>query len=297
MRAITAPFDALVSFHYFGLNQLEALIDEGAAAGIRFIGDSGAFSVMTGGQTIDLRQYADWIGRHQHSLVWAASLDVIGNSEASWANYRVLRREGLPVVPTVHFGCPPSELDRYADDGAALVGLGGMAHRRDRGAVLRWLVSMFLYARDHHPDMRFHGWGLTGRGYLDHLPFWSVDSSGFGSSYIYGRASFWDEGRARFVGVDLDGSTPGKHGRLLREQYGLTPTDIARSSSTNRTRLYFAGFRSQQMMADHYRARHQVEPPHGWEREGKGTHVHLAATAGGIFEALIEHLNAKGAVS
>lgn len=290
MNQLEAPFSALMSYHYFGSTAGRALVHRLAQAGGQVIGDSGAFSAMTKGASIDLGDYAGWVAELGPSLSWAASLDVIGDPEASWANWIALRELGATTVPTIHLGAPMEALDRYVGAGARLVGLGGMAHRKDTDVALRWLVKVFRHARDHHPDVRFHGWGLTRALYLDHLPFWSVDSSSFGSGYRYGRASVWDPETSKPRQVDLDGSTPGRWGRLLREQYGVTPRDIAKSHAANRSLVAGLASLSCQAMEAHYRARHQVTPPVGWEERGAGTFVHYADSSDATFKHLSDHL-------
>ena len=111
MRSLSKPFDTLVSFHYFGGNQ-EPWVRRLAAAGCRTIGDSGAYSAMSLGKPVDLDQFAEWAERNRPYLAWTASLDAIGDPDRTWKNYRYLTRNGLDVVPTVHFPAPPTALDR-----------------------------------------------------------------------------------------------------------------------------------------------------------------------------------------
>lgn len=278
MKPLRVPFDTLVSFHYFRGRTSEPVIAEIAAAGCRTIGDSGAFSAMASGVSIDLDEFAAWAERNRRHLAWVASLDVIGDPSASWRNWLYLNRNGLDVVPTVHFGARPEELDRYADRGCDFIGLGGVAARRDRQRVLRWLVSMFRHARDHHPGMRFHGWGITSRLYLDHLPFYSADSSGFTAGYRYAKVSVWDPDQARLVGFDLDRVSSAPHWRLLRRVYGVSALDVATSTAANRSLLVRLAALTSQAMTDHYTRRHRVAPPASQHLTGTRVHIVLAHT-------------------
>lgn len=290
MTGLAAPFHALVSYHYFKVESFARLIPLGHELGVRWIGDSGAFSAMTQGVTIDRDAYADWLHRFRDRLMWAASLDVIGDPAASLRHYRALTRDGFTVVPTIHFGTDPRELDRYAELGATFVGLGGVAARKDRPAVLRWLLSCFKYAAANHPGMRFHGWGVTHPQYIAHLPFWSVDSSGFGAGYRYGTAKLFDPRTGKTTGMNMNGHHPGARGELLRREYGLNPADVATSHAGNRDLMSVMSARTAQLMDQHYTRRHHVAPPAGWEDYGEGTHVHFAdsatATYMHIFKAL-----------
>lgn len=269
------PVNALVSYHYFA----RVDVAEVAALGLRLIGDSGAFSALTQGAVIDVGAFADWALRWRASLAWVASLDAIGDAEASWRNYRVLRARGLDVVPTVHYGEPPSVLDRYADDGVDFVGLGGMVGMKgEPDRLLRWSLGMFRHARDHHPGMRFHGWGVSHRRLLLNLPWYSVDTSGFGSAYRYARMKLWNPGTHQFQFMLLDGRGPHAARALLADHYGgVTPEMVARSHAGNRRLLIRVSARSLQGFEDHLRSRHQVPAPaYGLADEGTGPHAHFA---------------------
>lgn len=253
------PVNALVSFHYFARLNLAPL----AAGGLRLIGDSGAYSAASLGTPIDVDEFASWAVAQRASLCWVASLDVIGDADATWRNYRHMRySRGVDVVPTVHYGADPRALDRYADDGVDLVGLGGMVpHKSSPDRLLRWCVQMFRYARDTHPGMRFHGWGVTHRQLVENLPWWSVDSSGAGSAYRYGRASIYDPDTGKTVTFATDARSAHAHGTLLRRHYGIDPAMVSSSTSSNRVMHVRLGARSLQLREQRLRAKFRVTPP------------------------------------
>ncbi len=274
MKALRAPFNSLASYYY--LDRFVPEMINCHAAGVRFIGDSGAYSAMTLGKTIKLEGYMSWLDKIDSYLDWAASLDVIGDAAGTWSNFTKLRRAGHNVVPTVHYGTPATELDRYVGQGCDLVGLGGVARRRDHQAVLRWLVSMFRYAKDRYPGLRFHCWGTTRRTYMTHLPFWSVDSSIFTAGFRWGRLEIFDEKRGETIKVYLDGS--GGHatqGERLRKRFGVTPAELMTSGSWNRKLLIGMAGHCAQDMETYYTARHAATPPASLAHLGNGTRVHL----------------------
>ena len=119
---LDVPTDILCSFHYFGD------IDMGAMRswGTRIIGDSGAFSAMSLGKPIEREEFHAWAARWDDALLWVAALDVIGDAEASYQNWQAARRDGLELVPTIHYGEGTAQLDKFAEEGATLIGLGGM---------------------------------------------------------------------------------------------------------------------------------------------------------------------------
>ena len=89
---IPAPKNALVSFHYFGKGDLDRL------AGLRVIGDSGAYSAKMQGAEIKNDELAEWIHKWKHRLIWAAALDVAGNTKLTRANWLTLMEQDIPVA-------------------------------------------------------------------------------------------------------------------------------------------------------------------------------------------------------
>jgi hypothetical protein len=253
---LALPVNSVFSYHYFR----DADLAEMAGWGIRIVGDSGAFSAMNSGTHVDRDEFHAWAYRWRDALLWTAALDVIGNAEQSWINW-LAAPSGLRLVPTIHYGAEPREMDRYADAGVTLMGLGGMVARKSEAPrLLRWALSIMAYAAKQWPDVRFHGWGVTHPELLENLPWWSVDSSGFSSAYRYGRLRLWDDKRRGTRTVALDGRSPAADRDLLRE-YGIDWQDSLRSVSDNRRLLVRAGLASLQRQERWLQARHHVTPP------------------------------------
>ena len=274
---IPAPRNILVSYHYFKGYDLKRF------AGLRVIGDSGAFSAHHQGAEITVPQLAAWARKWHDQLCWVASLDVIGNPAATKRNWlEMVDQHGVPAVPTVHFGGAPNLLDYYAAKGVDFVGLGGLVGR-PAPAQMRWLVAMFRYARDNHPEMRFHGWGVTHRDALK-LPFFSVDSSGWGGGYRYGRLTLRDPKSSVVHTLELDGRstfTPAV-ARLLRDEYGVNPSEVATSGPHNRLLMVRLSALSASVQEQQFRQLHRRSPVsaplwgHLGGAAGTGPHQHLA---------------------
>jgi hypothetical protein len=272
------PVNGLVSYHYYRNRN----IDEMASWGFRLIGDSGAFSAMSLGQPIQMDEFAAWGHKWKDSLCWIASLDVIGDEKGSWQNYKALKGMGLDVIPTIHFGQDPKVLDQYAADGVDYVGLGGMVSQRSQEKkLLRWCLSVFRYAKENHPNMRFHGWGVTHPELILNLPFYSVDSSGFGSTWRYARTRLWDPEKKRFVRFRHDGKEPYEYRQLLHDWYdGVTPEEIEFSTPENKRVLVLLAIKNAQLLEDYLRDRFQVEPPkYGLREPLIGPNIHQVDTA------------------
>ena len=253
---LDVPTDILCSYHYYK----DVDIAEVQGWGTRIIGDSGAFSAFSVGAPIDREDFHAWAARWQEHLFWIASLDVLGNVKESRANFLAAQRDGLNLVPTIHYLGGPEELDWYVEHGADLVGLGGTVGLNDIRR-LRWYLTLFRYARDNHPGVRFHGWGASGPILLDNLPWWSTDSSGFAAAFMYGRLKLFDPRRGKFVAVDLNGHQIARHAKLLREHYHVDWRKILVSTPETRRPLARVAIKAVQLYGDWLRKRQQVSPP------------------------------------
>lgn len=276
-RSIPPPRNALVSYFYGKKWDLNTL------AGMRLIGDSGAFSAFTQGTTVSVDELGQWVNRWRHVLCWAASLDVLGNAAGTKENWKILVRDhDVPAVPTLHFGVHPSEMDYYVEQGVDFLGLGGAV-----GVVpktqMKWTVAAFQYARRNHPHVRFHGWGMV-NSHSTRLPFFSVDSSGWSSAYRYGTINLPDPVTRRTIPMRLNGQDAYRRNtaRLLWNTYGMDPADVSVSTAETRRNVVelcalVASHKEQQFRRAH---RHDLPTAPRWGRLGgpsiSGPHIHLA---------------------
>lgn len=288
---IPAPRNILMSFFFY------RRVDLDRYESCRIVADSGAFSARQNSQNyqdgspVTTKRLVAWTKKWQHRLCWAACLDV-ANPEQTKINWQRMCDLGVPGIPTLHVGDNPAIMDWYAERGVDFLGLGGMAGvSLPDSAKMRWMVQIFKYARDNHPEMRFHGWGITHAKFL-RLPFWSVDSSGWGSSYRYARLMLRDPINGDQVGVKLDGKGSvysRKVAQMLVENYGVTPSDINRAGPHNRILLVRLSALSASAQEQHWRRtfrRQLITPPKwgrlpGWNffdgngKEECGPHMHL----------------------
>jgi hypothetical protein len=282
---IPPPRNILVSFHYYAKYNLDKL------AACRIVGDSGAFTAKAQGIIIENKQLAAWAKVWNHRLAWVAALDEIGNQAATQRNWlELVDTYQVPGVPTIHCGTPVEAMDFYAERGVDFMGLGGMAGKaHTENAQFRWLVKVFKYARDNHPQMRFHGWGITKPRFM-RLPFFSVDSSGWSSSYRYARLALRDPKTFKTVQFQLNGKDVYRTDivSLLRDHYGVNPSDIATSGPQNRALLVRLSALSASVAELEMRSIHRGAPvsPPSWGRLGgfdfpRGPNQALAVSARG----------------
>lgn len=280
---IPPPRNLLCSYWYYRRWDLDRL------AGCRIIGDSGAFSAKKLGAVVSNRQLAAWAKIWNHRLQWVASLDVAGDIEQTRKNWsRLVDTYQIPAVSTLHVGDPPSEMDWYVEQGVDFMGLGGMAGSLSSPKIqFRWLTQVFRYAAENHPQMRFHGWGIT-RGDWLRLPFFSCDSSGWGSSYRFGRIKLRDPlNPGVSYALELNGHSKKTFSpevaELLTRHYGVLPSQIAKSGPENRMLLVKLSALSASVQEQQWRYQHRAsnitEPM--WGRLGgwdlpPGPNQHLA---------------------
>lgn len=222
--------NVLCSYHYFKDYDFTRLPD------LNIIADSGAFSARSQGATITVDDLAAWAKDWSGAFKWVASLDVIGDPDGTRRNWERTRdRHDLEAIPTIHWGSDPSLMDWYVEQGVDLMGLGGMVGKSS-DKQMRWLVSVFKHQQRHHPELGFHGWGVTSPKVL-RLPFYSVDSSGWASVFRFGQAVVRDPRTGKLHKYQADGKDLKKKpqiARLLRTEYGINPDDVLVSNSSNR---------------------------------------------------------------
>src|SRR5699024_3663318 len=150
--------------------------------------------------------YHKWVHQWNDHLLWASVLDVIGDQDKTRQNWDAARADGLDLVPALHYGEPASSLDYYADHGATIVALGRMVpYTRDPQRLMRWLIPIFKHARDHHPQIRFHGFGVSNAHIVDRLPWWSCDASTYSSVFMFGTLTLFNPDTGRFHQVRMNG--------------------------------------------------------------------------------------------
>ena len=289
-RNIPAPQNVLASFFYFKDQDLDAWPD------LTFIGDSGAYSAWSSGVTLTTKDLAEWAIQWRHRLKWVAALDVIGNPVKSYSNWRdMVYVYGVHAIPSIHFGTNPAELDKYARRGADLVGLGG-GGMAPANAQMRWLISVFKYAREHHPNMQFHGWGRTSNQ-SRRLPFYSIDSSSWTSGFRFGKVNIVDPSNG-YKRIPL--ATNGKDAykphvaKLLASYYGMSPKKVAVSTAETRPDIIRLAALSEAATEHHFRQKHGPVKEPTWAvnpkaiRAGEGQRSLHLAESGNAYKYLQE---------
>lgn len=144
--------------------------------------DCGAFSALMSGAKIDILEYIGFVKKHQKTFEVVASLDVIGDWEATKNNHLMMREAGVNTIPTFHVNSPFEALvELLQDNDYIALGVAGMQQRRN--GLMRWLIKCFQLKQEHNPNGDYHGFALTSSKIMSSFRWRSVDST----SWIAGR--------------------------------------------------------------------------------------------------------------
>lgn len=163
---------------------------------LRVFADSGAHSARTLGLHLDIDEYGQWLTKWHDWFTIYCNLDVIGGPEATARNQKHLEeRYGLHPMPVFHTGEPFQVLERMIDEGYTYIALGKLLGNSVK-ALRPWLAKAFRIS-----DGRavFHGFGMTVWSLLREFPFYSVDSSSWGSGVRYGNMRLFHAGQWKII--------------------------------------------------------------------------------------------------
>ena len=175
----------LISFAYVGSSFLpmKSVPDIARAASGLMI-DSGAFTAWRKGKSIDLNAYVDFL-RDQQLYDSALTLDVIGDADASMANWSCLHGSFPAIVPVWHEGDPVEHIDEYVAH-SPLVALGRIAGRRSLQKTLEFYDAAF-----NRHEHAYHALGNADPNQLEAYPFESLDSTGWQRDAAYSNSKGW----------------------------------------------------------------------------------------------------------
>jgi hypothetical protein len=201
----------LFSYYYHGFeaskwgSDLSPHVEHSHASGLDLFLDSGAFTAFTKKTTIPIERYAEYVKKYRHIWTVCSSLDAIGQGEAaareSYENFAKLVELGADVCPVWHVREPEHWLQRYVDEGWPYIFIGGMVPE-----TTKWLKERLdhvwhrvLTNEDGTPKVKTHGFGLTDQLLMFRYPWWSVDSTSWLMTGIFGACLFRVNGRLRKV--------------------------------------------------------------------------------------------------
>lgn len=146
--------------------------------------DCGAFSAFNSGATIDLKTYGRKAAEMIERGATAVALDVIGDAQRSWANFKALKRMGVNVRPVLTAGTPRDQVKRAieADGGPdAYLFLGGLG----LPGAKHWLDRTYAFLMD-YGLVRTHLFGRSGLRDLSRYPAYTCDAMSWLSPILWG---------------------------------------------------------------------------------------------------------------
>jgi len=245
----------LYSFYYH--NKIDREVQASLDSGHELFLDSGAFSAHTQGKTITIDDYAKFIHANGMHFSVKANLDDIGDTgPKSWENWQELKRQGCDVFPVHHAADEDRFLLKILDElepDTGFMALGGLvgASRSVLRSWLDYIWAKFLVKEDGTPRVRVHGFGLTDTELMLRYPWYSVDSSSWVMTGIFGGCIFREGGT--FYKVQFSDESPDKYNVNSWHYDRLTPPQRARVDQW----LARMGVTAEQL-ASHYSFRHLV---------------------------------------
>ena len=140
----------------------------------KFFLDSGAFTISQKGGEINVYDYIAFVKEWEKEIDVYASLDVVGDGEASYRNWRIMLDAGLNPLPVFHDGEPLDILFEYAKV-TNYIGLGAVAFKSTKRRMIFFDQVFSLF-----PDpskVGFHGFGVMSEDLLLRYPWRSVDAT------------------------------------------------------------------------------------------------------------------------
>jgi len=165
--------------------------------------DSGAYSVWTKGETIDIDEYIEFVRKDLDCIDYVVNLDVIPgtcgcamkkpgmwrqiasieqekSAEQGFRNYYYMLERGIPKEKLLHLfhqGEDFKWLRRMMNE----VDYIGLSPANDLSVKnrIQWLDRCMHHVLDEkkRPKVKFHGFGITARAGLTRFPWYSLDSS------------------------------------------------------------------------------------------------------------------------
>lgn len=193
------------------------------------------------------RDYAEFVNKYHYAIDYCANIDVIQNPELTWRNQQWL--EGIKVkgcpkppknpikpVPVIHFGANMEWVSHYINHGYKFIALGGLVAggASIKRNVIGWLDRAFNIVcdtPDRLPQVKVHGFGLTGLRYLTRYPFYSVDSTSWTKVGAYGqiwiprlRGATWNDDSKEWEGGEF--VFDGKHWVVLIADHNVSRKNL-----------------------------------------------------------------------
>lgn len=178
----------------------------------RVILDSGAFSVWSKGETIDIEEYAKFCVEFQSLLDPSIELNIVNldvlpgewgrvpsaieiavSAEKGWQNMLFLEAKGLKVIHIFHQHEDFAILEKLKKH-SNYIGISP-ANDVSQKEKINWMKKVFGSLKDDIKDnkLKTHGFAVTSDSAMFGYPYYSVDSSSWVMGARYGRISVFTD--------------------------------------------------------------------------------------------------------
>lgn len=226
----------LISYHYYQKDDLDKLFARYFTPPYPDVFcDSGAYSAWSLGMPINVKAYAEWVHKWKHLFTVHANLDVKGDIDAGLKNQEYLESQGLNPLPVFHGGEPMSVLEDMIQK-YPYIALGGLAGSTQSGSreMWRFVTKCFEVASGRSV---FHGFGMTNWQLMKAFPWYSVDSSSWGSGFRFGTVPVFDRRIGKFEKVKLGDSVSCKKSADNLYEMGFDWREFANRTLNKRSRI------------------------------------------------------------
>jgi hypothetical protein len=159
--------------------------------------DSGAYSAMTIAAEINVDEYIEFLLKYPDCFELIASLDVIGDHEATRENHLKMRQAGINSITSFHVGEPWEVLEEMLRE-ENYIGIGGLASKATRSD--KALEVCFRLKDEINPNCRLHCFGATSPQTGLNYDFYSMDSTAWiYTASKFGRAIYRQEDKITWV--------------------------------------------------------------------------------------------------
>jgi hypothetical protein len=196
----------LESYHYVGNRpNLMNLIREN---GKKIFLDSGAFSMFTKGVYVPIEKYAEFVKENLDIIEVASVLDGIGDPKLTYENQKKLEDLGCDVLPCFHYGEDTRYLEYYLKNYKHIT-LGGMVpiSTPDLYKWLDFIWGEFLTDEKGYPTHKVHGFGLTVLNLMKRYPWYSVDSTSWVMTAMFGNI-YWEKSDGTETKLTMSSQSP-----------------------------------------------------------------------------------------
>lgn len=198
---MSSKLNLLIAFPYC-TTQVVDLISKHQAT-TRFLLDSGAFTAWKTGKKVTVEDYCSFISDLPFKPWRYFNLDVIGDAEGSYKNYKKMLDKGFNPVPIFTRGENIKMVEEYYKTSDVL-GIGGLVGTKGNRGFVKGIMEVV-------GNRKVHWLGFTNKNYVAYYKPYMCDSSSW-------------EGGARYGNFNLYMGR-GKYKTLKRENFKLKPTE------------------------------------------------------------------------